>query len=51
VESTSSPRFFTAVEDYSSTEKIIIALARPQSFSTGENVYTEGIDIAVLFPW
>lgn len=27
---------------------LIIALARPQSFSTGENVYTEGIDIAVL---
>lgn len=27
---------------------LIVALARPQSFSTGENVYTEGIDIAVL---
>ncbi len=27
---------------------LIIALARPQSFSTGEDVYTEGIDIAVL---
>lgn len=27
---------------------LIIALARPQSFSTGENVYTEGIDIAML---
>jgi len=27
---------------------LIIALSRPQSFSTGENVYTEGIDIAVL---
>ncbi len=27
---------------------LIIALARPQSFSTGENVYTEGIDIAIL---
>ncbi|MCF8242708.1 MAG: VWA domain-containing protein [Melioribacteraceae bacterium] len=27
---------------------LIIALARPQTFSTGENVYTEGIDIAVL---
>ena len=26
----------------------IIALARPQTFSTGENVYTEGIDVAVL---
>jgi len=26
----------------------IIALARPQSFSTGENVYTEGIDVAIL---
>jgi Ca-activated chloride channel family protein len=26
----------------------IIALARPQSFSTGEDVYTEGIDIAML---
>ena len=27
---------------------LIIALARPQTFSTGENVYTEGIDIALL---
>lgn len=27
---------------------LIIALARPQSFSSGENVYTEGIDIAML---
>ncbi len=27
---------------------LIIALARPQSFSTGENVYTEGIDVAIL---
>ena len=27
---------------------LIIALARPQSFSSGENVYTEGIDIAIL---
>jgi Ca-activated chloride channel family protein len=27
---------------------LIVALARPQSFSTGENVYTEGIDIAML---
>ncbi|MFH1196177.1 MAG: VWA domain-containing protein [bacterium] len=27
---------------------LIIALARPQTFSTGENVYTEGIDIAML---
>lgn len=26
----------------------IIALARPQTFATGENVYTEGIDVAVL---
>ncbi len=26
----------------------IIALARPQSFSSGENVYTEGIDVAML---
>jgi len=26
----------------------IVALARPQTFSTGENVYTEGIDIAML---
>ncbi|NJD22889.1 MAG: VWA domain-containing protein [Melioribacter sp.] len=26
----------------------IIAAARPQSFSSGENVYTEGIDIAML---
>lgn len=26
----------------------IIALARPQTFSTGEDVYTEGIDIAML---
>lgn len=27
---------------------LIIALARPQSFSSVENVYTEGIDIAIL---
>lgn len=27
---------------------LIIALARPQSFSSGENVYTEGIDVAML---
>jgi Ca-activated chloride channel family protein len=27
---------------------LIIALARPQSFSTGENVFTEGIDIALV---
>jgi Ca-activated chloride channel family protein len=27
---------------------LIIALARPQSFSTGEDVYTEGIDVAML---
>lgn len=27
---------------------LIIALARPQSFSTGENVYTEGIDIVLV---
>ncbi len=27
---------------------LIIALSRPQSFSSGENVYTEGIDVAML---
>jgi Ca-activated chloride channel family protein len=27
---------------------LIIALARPQSFSSGENMYTEGIDIAMV---
>lgn len=27
---------------------LIVALARPQKFSTGENVYTEGIDIAIV---
>lgn len=27
---------------------LIIALARPQSFSSGENIYSEGIDIAML---
>ncbi|MCX7798039.1 MAG: VWA domain-containing protein [Melioribacter sp.] len=27
---------------------LIIALARPQTFSTGENIYTEGIDIAIV---
>ncbi|HOJ19057.1 MAG TPA: VWA domain-containing protein [Ignavibacteriaceae bacterium] len=27
---------------------LIIALARPQKFSSGENVYTEGIDIALV---
>ncbi len=27
---------------------LIVALARPQTYSTGENVYTEGIDIAMV---
>lgn len=27
---------------------LIIAAARPQTFSTGENIYTEGIDIAMV---
>lgn len=27
---------------------LLIGLARPQTFSTGENVYTEGIDIAMV---
>lgn len=27
---------------------LIIAFARPQSFSSGENIYTEGIDIAMV---
>jgi Ca-activated chloride channel homolog len=27
---------------------LIIALARPQGFSSGENIYTEGIDIAMV---
>ncbi len=27
---------------------LIVAMARPQTFSTGEDVYTEGIDIAML---
>ncbi|KAF0151497.1 MAG: von Willebrand factor type A [Ignavibacteria bacterium] len=27
---------------------LIIAAARPQSFSSGENIYTEGIDIAIV---
>lgn len=27
---------------------LLVALARPQSFSSGENIYTEGIDIAML---
>lgn len=27
---------------------LIVALARPQSFSSGENIYTEGIDIAMV---
>lgn len=27
---------------------IIIAIARPQSFSSGENIYSEGIDIAMV---
>src|SRR3990172_7085217 len=27
---------------------LIIALARPQSFSSGENIYTEGIDISMV---
>jgi Ca-activated chloride channel homolog len=28
---------------------LLVALARPQSFSSGENVTTEGIDIAIVF--
>lgn len=27
---------------------LIVALARPQTFSSGENIYTEGIDIAMV---
>lgn len=27
---------------------LVVALARPQTYSTGENVYTEGIDIAMV---
>jgi len=27
---------------------LVVALARPQSFSDGENIYTEGIDVAML---
>lgn len=27
---------------------LVVALARPQSFNTGENVYTEGVDIALV---
>ncbi len=27
---------------------LIVALARPQTFSSGENIYTEGIDIAIV---
>ncbi len=27
---------------------LIVALARPQSFNSGENVYTEGVDIALV---
>ena len=27
---------------------LVIALARPQNFSSGENIYTEGIDIAMV---
>ncbi len=27
---------------------LIVALARPQSFTSGENIYTEGIDIAMV---
>ncbi len=27
---------------------LIVALARPQSFNSGENIYTEGIDIAMV---
>lgn len=27
---------------------LIVALARPQSFNTGENVFTEGVDIALV---
>ncbi len=27
---------------------LIVALARPQTFSSGENIYTEGIDVAML---
>lgn len=30
------------------TALLIVALARPQSFTSGENIYAEGIDIAML---
>jgi len=41
-------RHLTAVLRMSALALLIVALARPQKYSTGENVYTEGIDVAML---
>ena len=41
-------RFLPIVLRSIATALLIVALARPQTFATGEDVYTEGIDIAVL---
>jgi len=41
-------RFLPALFRLLAIGVLIIALARPQSFSSGKNIYTEGIDIALV---
>jgi Ca-activated chloride channel homolog len=41
-------KHFPAILRVLAVALLIVALARPQSFSSGENVYTEGIDIAMV---
>ncbi|MBZ0198315.1 MAG: VWA domain-containing protein [Ignavibacteriaceae bacterium] len=41
-------RFFPDLLRLLAIGLFIVALARPQTFSSGENVYTEGIDIAMV---
>lgn len=41
-------KYFPAVLRMSGIALLIIALARPQNFQSGENIYTEGIDITMV---
>jgi Ca-activated chloride channel homolog len=41
-------RYFSVILRLLAITLLIIALARPQDFRSGENIYTEGIDIAIV---
>ena len=41
-------RHLPAVLRWIALALLIVAMARPQTFSSGENIYTEGIDIVML---